>query len=145
MPTTSRKKHNAKKRATRGANPPPGRGSRRHSERPLDPLDKPDATFGKNPRDLSRAVRRSTDRTGMSSTGARGPARGATKRRITKHSASKRRAKAADAADQMRDTHAGNPEIARNKLRDRLRAPAAEGRKGGPGKRRPFPKKTNKR
>jgi hypothetical protein len=140
MPTRERK--NAKKRATRGAAHPEGRGSRRWSERPLDPLDIPDATFGKNPRDLSRAVRRSVARTGMVSTGARGPARAAGTRRISKHAASKRQEKYADAIDELRDTHAGRPEIARNKLRDRMRAPASQGRKGGPGKRRPYPKKT---
>ena len=90
----------------------------------------------------------------MTSTGARGPQPTGTRRtgtaaakvrRISKHDSTKKREKYADAMDQVRDTHAGSPEIAHNKLRDRNHAPAASGRKGGPGKRRPYPKKTRKR
>ena len=135
MPTRTRR--NEKKRATRGASHPDGRGSRRHSERPINPLDLPDAKYGKNPRDLSRAVRRSVESTGMTSTGARGPEPTGTRRtgtaaakvrRISKHDSTKKREKYLDAIDQVRDTHRS----------------AGSGRKGGPGKRRPTPKKTRK-
>ena len=103
----------------------------------MNPLDQPDAKYGKNPRDLSRAVRRSVESTGMETIGTRGAQPTGTRRtgtaaakvrRISKHDSTKKREKYADAIDQVRDTHAG----------------AGSGRKGGPGKRRPTPKKTRK-
>jgi hypothetical protein len=133
-------RRNDKKRATRGAQHPEGRGSQRWHERPINPLDIDDA--GKNKRELAAAARRS----GTMSTNA--GLKHTKSRSIAKHAAPKLRRmskRAADAIDQTKDALAGSPKIARNKLRDRKHAPAASGRKGGPGKRRPYPKKTARR
>jgi len=81
--------------------------------RTKNPLDVADRVYGANPRDLASAARRSAERTGIVS------------------------ARAQPAERTSRD-HRTAP---KRKLGGRVIGPESTQRKGGPGKRRPFPKK----
>jgi hypothetical protein len=83
------------------------------TRRTKNPLDVPDRVYGANPRELASAVRRSAERTGIVSA----PAQPAERAPRNNRTAPKR------------------------KLSGRVTDRESTQRKGGPGKRRPFPKK----
>jgi hypothetical protein len=134
MRTKSSRSRAQNKRASRGVNPPARRSSGARSTRDRDPLDYDGG--GAAARDRSRAVRRSVARTGIASPGVT-PFKGSS----TRLKPSNRRT-ATTALARTRSSRASEvPE----KLSTRKHAPASSQRKGGPGKRRPFPKKSTSR
>jgi hypothetical protein len=119
-------RRNEKRRATRGAKHPEGRGSQRWHARPMNPLDLDDA--GKNKRDLARATRRTSEPTAAPGSTTSGGKR--VGRSVPKHAASKRRKPSKRVAAGL----------------DAIKSSAAKvmpGRKGGPGRRRSTPKNPN--
>jgi len=91
-----------------------------------NPLDVTDEVYGRNPRDLSSAVRRSVERTGAQMPGGTGqlpPDR------------AQRSARKAEARVQHEEMSAATPNP-----RKRREFSTRVGRKGGPGKRRQTPK-----
>jgi hypothetical protein len=120
-------RRNDKRRATRGAEHPDGRGSQRWHERPMNPLDLDDA--GKNKRDLAKASRRTSTPIAAPGSTTRVKRVG---RSIPKHAASKRRKPSRRVASAVDETRSSATR-------------AMPGRKGGPGKRRPTPKNPSTR
>lgn len=98
----------------------------------INPLDVPDRAYGRNPRALSSAVRRSVERTQAASAPAR-PARRIP--RDVDEALDDRRAPRRRLGGQLgvaRPRHPGAHE---------RRGPETMHHKGGPGHRRPFPKR----
>jgi hypothetical protein len=95
----------------------------------MNPLDVPDETYGRNPRDLAQAVRRSTERTDL-------PPVQSFSTTDTFLESPPESSKALSAVERAKLASAAN-------IRRSAGVPTGK-RKGGPGKRRPTPKKSRK-